>query len=311
MTMTARLLHLALGKTACALACLHLVIGGGALAEDIASTKPDIPPMRHLDATLEDQASPPKRSIAFIVSDAYPPFSFRDRLGALRGHAIAIARAICGEARITCRFVVRPFDQLADALEKGEGDAVLAGLRPSPRWFARFDFTRPYLKALGRFAVRRDAAITHVDGTTLTSRRIGVVKGTVHDAWLTRALPQARIHRAASFTAAANLLKSGKIDLLFGDWLPLSYWVAGSASEGCCRLLPGWIPARLFAYNHQAIAVKRGNDELRTFLDKTLDDMQKDGRLRRVIARTLPLLAASPAPRTRQRNQDAKDRKLP
>ncbi len=290
---------------------LPLILAAAALGQEAAEKGIHIPPMRHVDATLEDQAPRTIRGIAFIVSDDYPPFSFRDRHGALRGHAIAVARAICGEARIECRFVVRPFDQLASALEKGEGDAVLAGLRPAPRWFARFDFTRPYLKALGRFAVRRDAAITRIDGATLTSRRIAVVKGTVHDSWLSQALPQARIHRVASFSAAAALLKSGKVDLLFGDWLPLSYWVAGSASQGCCRLLPGWVPARVFAYNHQAIAIKRGNDELRTFLDKTLDDMQKDGRLRRVIARTLPVLAPVIPPQEHKTMKKEKGDKRP
>lgn len=235
-------------------------------------------------------------SLTFLLPDDYPPFSYRDRNGALAGLAVAVGKALCSEARVHCRFVVRPFAQLSLALEAGEGDVVLSGLRPVPRHFARFDFTRPYLKALGRFTVRRKAAIAVPSGSALTGRRVGVVKNTVHDRWLIRNLPAARIHRLHDFAAAADALRTGKVDALFGDWLQLAFWIRGRNAGGCCRMLPGWFPDRVFGYNHHAMAVRRGRRDLMNFLDKVLDEMQANGRLARIIRRHLPVKAAVPSP---------------
>ena len=266
-------------------------------AGGVASLAAPLPAMRHVDAELARMTVEKPKQITFLLPEDFPPFSYRDRNGALAGLAVAVGKALCSEAKVACAFRVRPFGQLAAALEAGEGDVVLAGLRPVPRHFARFDFTRPYLKALGRFAVRREAAIALPTGLALAGRRVGVVKGTVHDAWLTAALPRARIHRLHDLKAAQGALKAGKVDALFGDWLQLAFWVRGAAAEGCCRLLPGWFGGRMFGYNHHAMAVKRGRRALRDFLDKVLDEMQANGRLEKLIRRHLPVRPALMAPR--------------
>ncbi len=256
-----------------------------------------LPAMRHVDAELARMTIEKPERLTFLLPEDFPPFSYRDRNGALAGLAVAVGKALCSEAKVTCAFRVRPYSALAAALEAGEGDVALSGLRPVPAHFARFDFTRPYLKALGRFAVRRKAAIVAASGLALAGRRVGVVKGTVHDAWLTAALPRARIHRLHDLKTALAALKAGKVDALFGDWLQLAFWTQGAEAAGCCRLLPGWFGGRTFAYNHHAMAVKRGRRTLRDFLDKVLDEMQANGRLEKLIRRHLPVRPAVMAPR--------------
>ncbi len=266
-------------------------------AQDAAAPGVSLPAMRHVDAELARMTIEKPKRLTFLLPEDFPPFGYRDRNGALAGLAVAVGKALCSEAKVTCTFRVRPFARLAAALEAGEGDVALAGLRPVPAHFRRFDFTRPYLKALGRFAVRREAAIALPTGLALAGRRVGVVKGTVHDAWLTTALPRARIHRLHDLPSALAALKAGKVDALFGDWLQLAFWVRGATAEGCCRLLPGWFGGRMFGYNHHAMAVKRGQRALRDFLDKVLDEMQANGHLERLIRRHLPVRPALMAPR--------------
>ena len=248
-----------------------------------------VPIFRHLDASLAKVPRPQLESLRLLVPDDLPPFAFRNRRGALTGYAVAVAQAVCRRARIDCRFVARSAALLPAMLANGQGDVIVAGPRPLPRAWRDMDFTRPYFRALARFAVRRDAKIGKVEFTALTGRRIAVVKGSLHAEWLRRHLAGARISPHPDFIQAAAALKEGRADVLFADWLQLVFWLPGKAADGCCRALEGIINDRSFAYNNLSMAVRAGRRDLRDFLDRQLDLLQEDGELRILARRYLPL----------------------
>ena len=252
--------------------------------------------VRHVDASLASMTLKRFSALRLLAPEDLPPFSWRVPSGGLRGHAVAVARALCAEARIRCTFRPLPWRELAPALARGEGDAIIAGLRMTPRAFAAVDFTRPYLKALGVFAARRDAAPPGVDARALAGRRIAVVAGTVHEHWLRRAYGRSRIQAYPDFARAAGALRAAKADVLFGDWLQVEFWTLGKASGGCCAVRPGWFAARDFAWNSTAMAVRRGNVPLRHFLDRYLDEMDASGQLGLLARRHLPALPVISGP---------------
>ena len=247
-----------------------------------------LPRFRHVDAALASMTLKHIPSIRFLVSDDFPPFVYRSATGALTGYSIAVAQGLCREARIDCKFAVLKPEKLTSALQNDLGEAILYGLRMTPDNFKTMDFTRPYMKALGVFAGRRHTPVKAADARALAGKRIGVVKGAVHARWLAQNYTQSRIQPYAGLKAATEALRTAKTDVLFGDWLQLSFWTKGAASKDCCHLLPGWFPARDFAWNDLAIAVRRGDDTLRNTLDRHLDAMQKDGRLSAIARRFLP-----------------------
>ncbi|MDR3558765.1 MAG: transporter substrate-binding domain-containing protein, partial [Candidatus Pacebacteria bacterium] len=67
--------------------------------------------------------------IRFLTADDYPPFEFLGADGALAGFNIDLARAICAELKATCTIQPRRWDNLLDALDAKEGDAIVASLR--------------------------------------------------------------------------------------------------------------------------------------------------------------------------------------
>ena len=276
-----------------------LVAGAIVLAATptLAQERNAVPIFRHLDASLAKVARPRLESLRLLVPEDLPPFVFRNRRGALTGYAVAVAQAVCRRGRVRCRFVVRPVAELPRALLSGQGDVIVAGPRPLPEAWRTMDFTRPYFRALGRFAVRRDARIGKADFTALTGRRIAVVRGTLHAAWLQRHLGGARLAPQPDFARAAAALKEGRADVLFADWLQLAFWLPGKAAEGCCRPLEGFVNDRSFAYNNLAMAVRAGRRGLRDFLDRQLDLLQEDGELRILARRFLPLAPPKQAPR--------------
>src|SRR5574337_1289599 len=74
-------------------------------------------------------ASP--KSIRFLTADDYPPFEFLGADGALAGYNVDLARSICGELKASCTVQPRRWDNLLDALEAKEGDALVASLKES------------------------------------------------------------------------------------------------------------------------------------------------------------------------------------
>ncbi len=249
----------------------------------------DIPRFRHVDAGLAAMTLKRFPRIRFLVASDFPPFVYRTGRGRLTGYAMGVANALCAEARVKCDFIEVPWDRLPGALRNGVGDVILAGPRLTAENAEAMDFTRPYLRALGAFAVRRKGLIREATGRAMAGRRIGVVKGTVHAAWLRRNFGQSRIHQYGDFRKAAEALRTGRVDALFGDWIQLGFWVQGSASKGCCHMLPGWFPARDFSWNDTVMAVKRGNRALRRVLDRYLDVLDSEGRLALMAMRFLPV----------------------
>ncbi len=272
---------------------LGLVCVAGLFSGALSGMSAAQPPLfRHVDAALAGVTIKPVKTLRFLVSDDFPPFAYRNAAGALSGYSIAVAQAICAEARIRCTFVIRPWEQLRSALLAGRGDVIAGGMRMDSAAFAKMDFTRPYLKAMGRFAARKPSPLSATDAGALAGRRIGVIKGSIHARWIRAHYTRSRIQPYDTLEKAREALRTARIDAFFDDWLRMAYWVSGRASRDCCQLLPGWFVERDFAWNDLAMAVRRGNDNLRQLLDQKMDALQADGRLAALAARFLPFGAA-------------------
>ena len=113
-----------------------------------------VPQFRHIDPTRTEPVVRDIALVRFVADDSFPPFSYRDGDGALTGLNVSVADAICRELKLKCEFLVKPWDEAVESVAKGEADAVLSGLKMTPATLERFDFTAPYLRTVGRFAVR-------------------------------------------------------------------------------------------------------------------------------------------------------------
>ena len=69
--------------------------------------------------------------IRFLTTVDFPPFNFLDSSGRLTGFHVDLARAICRELEIVdkCQIQALPWAELQDALQKKEGEAIIAGHR--------------------------------------------------------------------------------------------------------------------------------------------------------------------------------------
>lgn len=229
-----------------------------------------------------------RQELRFATSDDYPPFNARDERGTLVGFNVDLAQAICFELERRCEIASHDWNALFDVLNRGEVDAVIASHRVNAETLAKADFTRPYFHTPGRFVARRDGPALTISPAGLDRRRIGVAKGTAHEAFIQTFFRTSRIRRYDTPELARTALRNRDVDVIFGDAISLVFWINGTSSGGCCDLAGGAYFEPLFFGDGIAIAVKKDNREQRIELDGTLETLRKNGRILELMQRYFP-----------------------
>lgn len=226
--------------------------------------------------------------LRFLTTSDYPPFNFYDEDGVLTGFNVDLARALCLELDVTCEVYERPWEELLNALGRGEADAVIAGHAVSANSLETFAFTDRYFHTPGRFASRRSSDTIEATPEGLESKRIAVATGTAHEAFLRQYFRGSRILVFDSPDIAREALKAGEVDVVFDDAISLSFWINGTVSEQCCEFKGGAFLEPKFFGDGIAIVMSRDDRQLKSDLDEALDSVRASGRFAELVTRYFP-----------------------
>ncbi len=216
--------------------------------------------------------------IRFLTETDYPPFNFTGPDGNPAGFNVDLARSLCDEIKVTCTIQMRRFETLIDALATNRGDAIIASMAVTPQLRAKVDFTDPYYRAPARFVSRRDNAMPEIRPEYLEGKKVGVIAGTSHEAYLKAMFTDAEIHSYPDNDALRAALRRGEVDFIFGDAISLAFWINGTDSAECCAFAGGpFVESRYFGEG-VGIAVRKGNDLLRQSLNWALFRIWEKGR---------------------------------
>ena len=177
--------------------------------------------------------------IRFLTETDYPPFNFTGPDGNPAGFNVDLARALCDEIKVTCTIQMRRFETLLDALTSNRGDAIIASLAVTPQLRARVDFTDPYYRAPARFVSRRDAVMPEIRPEYLEGKKVGVIAGSSHEAYLKAMFTDAELKSYPNDDALRLALRRGEVDFIFGDAISLAFWINGTDSGECCAFSGG------------------------------------------------------------------------
>jgi polar amino acid transport system substrate-binding protein len=216
--------------------------------------------------------------IRFLTETDYPPFNFTGADGNPAGFNVDLARSLCEEIKVTCTIQMRRFETLLDALSSNKGDAIIASMAVTPQLRARVDFTDPYYRAPARFVSRKDQVLTEIRPEYLEGKKVGVIAGTAHEAYLKAMFTDAELHSYPNDDALRTALRRGEVDFIFGDAISLGFWINGTDSGDCCAFSGGpFVESRYFGEGI-GIAVRKGNDLLRQALNWALFRVWEKGR---------------------------------
>lgn len=265
---------------------LALVAVDSAAAQDAAV--PQLPLFRHTDGVAKPPAGMTQRNIRLLTDRDFPPFSYETPEGKTAGVSVDLALAACTELKVNCVVIARPFNQLVPALINNEGDIIVSGLRIDEKILEKAMMTRPYFWSVGRFAVRVGSQLRGSDIRSLAGKRIGYVANSSHGAWLEKYYSRSTLTPFPSETDMYEALRTGALDVLFGDGLRLVYWLAGSSSRGCCKPLDGAFVDRQFFSRNLSFLTRRDDQETVRAFDYALDRLQEKGTSTAIFSRYLP-----------------------
>lgn len=227
--------------------------------------------------------------IRFLTETDYPPFNYAGPDGNPAGFNVDLARMICEEIKVQCTVQMRRFDTLISALNSNNGDAIIASIAQTPEMRTRVDFSDPYYRTPARFVALRNSPIGDVRPEALEGKKIAVVAGTAHEAYLKTLFTEAELRPYPDADAARFGLKRGEVDLLFGDGISLAFWLNGTDSANCCEFRGGpYLESRFFGEG-VGIAVRRGNDLLRQAFNWALFRIWEKGRFTDLWLRYFPV----------------------
>ncbi|TJW34586.1 MAG: transporter substrate-binding domain-containing protein [Mesorhizobium sp.] len=229
--------------------------------------------------------------LRFLTTTDFPPFNFLDNAGKLSGFHIDLARAICAELGIVdkCQIQALPWAELEGALEKGEGEAVIAGIAATPQSRRTYAFSRSYLQFPARFIMQKSKALIEPVFGKLRGKRVGVIAGSAHERMLRAYLDTVQM---VPFDRPEDLygdLKAGKIDAAFGDGMRLAFWLGGTDAAGCCRFAGGPYLAPEYLGTGMTIATRADNPALAAALDYALQEISIKGTFAEFYLRYFPV----------------------
>lgn len=268
-------------RTATALAtiCLGLL----AVVSAPAQTLPYHADPSARDAAPDLSAVP---ALRFLTTPDFPPFDYRDESGELVGFNVDLARALCVKLKVACTIQAWPWEQAGRALLDNQGDALIAGVGITPENGQKYDFSNTYLALPARFVVPADAARAFDPGA-LKGERVAVRKGSTHEEFMRRYVPDATLVEFASEFDALDAVSAGSVAAYFGDAMRASFWL--NQKSGCCAFAgqPYFRPD-LFGEG-LAIAVPPGRDAVRIAIDYGLRRLKLEGTLDDIYLRWFPI----------------------
>lgn len=242
-----------------------------------------------IGVSAEPADLPRRVAIRFVTDSDYPPFDYYDEEGVLTGFNVDIARAICLELSAACDIQVRSWNELLPALRKGDTDAVIASHAITPALLKQFDVTDRYYFTPGRFVGRRDAAKIDATPEGLRGKRIGVVKGSAHEAYARTFFPNSAIVPFESSELAWDAVRTGGgVDVSFGDGIALTFWVNGTLSRGCCELKGGPYFEPKYFGDGVGIVVSKADPQLKGLINSALARIRASGRYEELLLRYFP-----------------------
>ncbi|MCX2717918.1 cysteine ABC transporter substrate-binding protein [Helicobacter sp. MIT 21-1697] len=214
-----------------------------------------------------------------VFSDK-PPFGFINEKGQNDGFDVYIAKRIAKDLlgdENKVEFVLTEAASRVEFLRSNKVDIIMANFTQTPEREAVVDFAKPYMKvALG--VVSPNGEIKSID--ELKGKKLIVNKGTTADAFFSKNYPDIELLKYEQNTEAFLALKDKRGDALAHDNTLLLAWAL--ENEGFSVGIP-----TLGEEENIAPAIKKGNIELKNWLDNEITTLTHEGFMKEAYEETL------------------------
>ncbi|MBI3185323.1 MAG: ABC transporter permease subunit [Myxococcales bacterium] len=206
------------------------------------------------------------------------PYVFQDPMDPnhLVGFEVDLADELAARLGVRAVPVQGPWDKLLELLRRGDFDVALNGIEVAEEKRRVASLSRPYYVASEQLTVRKGDSSAPRDFASLRGKKVGTLPGSLAERILQRAGAEARAYDGGQNEIYEDL-RLGRLDAVLLDAPVAMYY--GELDEAF-EAAPG-----SFGEVSYAVAVRPGEQALLRKLDQTLEEMAKDGTLRRIYER--------------------------
>ena len=211
------------------------------------------------------------------VEGAYPPFSWKESDGTLKGFDIEIAEAICAELKRNCVLIEQDWDGMIPALLAKKFDTIIASMSITEERKKRVDFSDKYYNTPAKFVAKKGSGL-EISKSGLAGKRIGLQRGTTHQCYMEKMFPDVELVLYGTQDEVFQDLAIGRIDAQFSDSIAADdgflktdagkdfEFVGGDQHDEACHG-PG-----------AGMAVRKSDTQLRDDLNKAIKAIRANGK---------------------------------
>ena len=216
------------------------------------------------------------------VEGAYPPFSWVEKDGTLKGFDIDIAMALCEEIGAECVLVPQDWDGIIPALLARKYDAIIASMSITPERKKKVAFSDKYYNSPAKFARKKGSGIT-ISKPTLKGKTVGVQRATTHDDFITKEYGKSvKIKRYGTQDEAYLDAIAGRVDLLLADSIAMDDgFLKKDEGKGWEFVGPSFSDEKYFGVG-AGIAVRKSDGELAKLFSLAIKVIRSNGVYHRI-----------------------------
>jgi len=152
------------------------------------------------------------------VEGAYPPFSWKEPDGTLKGFDIDFAMEVCKRLQRECVLVEQEWDGMIPALLSKKFDTIIASMSITEERKKKVDFTVKYYNTSPGLVAKKNSGLSQ-SNASLKGKRLGVQRATTHQCTAEKMFPDAELILYASQEEVFQDLAVGRLDAQLSDSL--------------------------------------------------------------------------------------------
>ena len=213
------------------------------------------------------------QELTFAMEPSYPPFETTNEKGEIIGFDVDVANAICKEIQATCKFKGEAFDALIPNLKAKRFDASISAIDITDARVKQVLFSDAYYDSTASYVTLKGKA------TLESAKNVGVQNGTTFQQYTVAETKQYKTKAYASLQSAILDLKSGRIDMIFGDTAVLADMIS---KEPEMQFVGEKVANKKYFGNGLGIAMHKSNKELAEQLNKGLAAIKANGEYQKI-----------------------------
>lgn len=212
------------------------------------------------------------------VDDSYPPMEFKDDKGATVGFDIEMATEVAKRLGVKVEFVSTAWDGIFQALNTNKFDAIFSSVSITEDRLKAFELTKPYIANSQIIIVKPDDTAIKA-AKDLAGKKVGVQISTTAEDSAKYLIEKENIKFTLSkydtIIQPFQDMKAGRLEAIIVDEVVGQYYLAQDSKS--------FKSAGVNLTNEPiGVCFKKGNTALQGEVQKVIDEMVKDGTMKKI-----------------------------